>query len=582
MRARLIYAAVLLTLLLAASTHATLIISSSKGGLPFGGVAWTWGNRIQAENYDLGGNNVGYHQASGCSNTLVTTYRSDANPPFLSTTGDADGASNLKIGCWGVGSWEAYTVNVAASGQYQIDVRLANATGSQATLSVFIDGAATAAATITDAGAAPNYDTFATDTSTDFSIGAGRHTIKIVCSTATGGCGDFNYWTAHAPAAQVISSVSLSNSSFVPPSTVGQVVGNVSVAMSPASPAFTGSLTVTGTDAAKFTSPIVGSQLKLAQAGVGAGTYNINICATQSGISNSPDCQAFLITGSAAPAPAVAAGFTTLLLNSDFTSPAYANTSTWLQCAGANPYIWRLGQFWTSGPCPTIVNDGGVNALLLTYAISTFVSGPSPGNALGISTSEDGCNTGECFPTTGVYEEAVMRWTPLQDRNFNTAPWITNAGAACSVGSINSLEFDMYENQGAAQPPLSDAQFHNCGSPGNGIDGVGHPPGVPANFSVDQYHKYGMRVTSNGTDQVWFCTYIDDVTQGCVQVGIYASDQPMPYTNPGRGGLATTVGTNATSPPNSDSLAYIRRISIWTCPNWQQGGAPCATSNPNP
>src|SRR5712672_250684 len=66
--------------------------------------------------------------------------------------------------------------------------------------------------------------------------------------------------------------------------------------------------------------------------------------------------------GPAVPAPAAAAGFTTRVLHSDFTSPAYADTSTWLQCAGASSPIW-----WTTnnanykkGTCPIITTDGGV------------------------------------------------------------------------------------------------------------------------------------------------------------------------------------------------------------------------------
>lgn len=92
-----------------------------------------------------------------------------------------------------------------------------------------------------------------------------------------------------------ITSVSLSNNSFIGGSGSGTVVGTISVAVSSGS--FAGTLTLSGTDAAKF--QIVGSQLQLATT-VANGTYSINIIATDATFSNSPFTQPETITGGAA------------------------------------------------------------------------------------------------------------------------------------------------------------------------------------------------------------------------------------------------------------------------------------------
>ena len=97
-------------------------------------------------------------------------------------------------------------------------------------------------------------------------------------------------------AAQTVASVSLSNNSFVGGAASGTVVGAVSVTLAPASPAFSGTLSLSGADASKF--QIVGNNLET-NGVVPAGTYNMNIVATETGVTNSPFSQAEAITASA-------------------------------------------------------------------------------------------------------------------------------------------------------------------------------------------------------------------------------------------------------------------------------------------
>jgi hypothetical protein len=95
-------------------------------------------------------------------------------------------------------------------------------------------------------------------------------------------------------AAQAITAVNLSGSSFTGGSPSGTVVGAISVTMSPSSPPYSGTLSLTGANASRF--QIVGSNLAT-NGVVPTGTYQINIVATQAGASASPFTQPETITG---------------------------------------------------------------------------------------------------------------------------------------------------------------------------------------------------------------------------------------------------------------------------------------------
>jgi hypothetical protein len=102
--------------------------------------------------------------------------------------------------------------------------------------------------------------------------------------------------------AQAIAAVNLSNSSFTGGAPSGTVVGAINVTMSPASPAFSGTLSLSGTNASSF--QIIGSNLET-NGTVPAGTYNINIIAPETGASGSPFTQAETVSGTDPPTAGV-------------------------------------------------------------------------------------------------------------------------------------------------------------------------------------------------------------------------------------------------------------------------------------
>ena len=98
---------------------------------------------------------------------------------------------------------------------------------------------------------------------------------------------------------QAIEDISLDNATFPDGDPAGTVVGAISVSMWPASPAFSGTLSLTGADASLFqlSSTTLPSNLELASTGT-IGTFNINIVATQTdAIIRSPLSMPFTIVG---------------------------------------------------------------------------------------------------------------------------------------------------------------------------------------------------------------------------------------------------------------------------------------------
>ena len=78
---------------------------------------------VQAENYDTGGQGIGYSVSS--TNGSANSYRSDGVD--LETTTDTGGGYDL--GWTTGGQWFKYTVNVATAGAYTVTFRVASANG---------------------------------------------------------------------------------------------------------------------------------------------------------------------------------------------------------------------------------------------------------------------------------------------------------------------------------------------------------------------------------------------------------------------------------------------------------------------
>src|SRR5690606_13732688 len=84
---------------------------------------------------DRGGEGTAYHEANGNGNEGLADFRNDEVD--IEVTQDQSGSYN--IGYALSGEWLEYTINVAATGTYNIDLRVA-VNGSGRSLKIEMDG----------------------------------------------------------------------------------------------------------------------------------------------------------------------------------------------------------------------------------------------------------------------------------------------------------------------------------------------------------------------------------------------------------------------------------------------------------
>ena len=140
---------------------------------PFNGAAHMIPGRIEAEEYDLGGEGLGYHEANTNGNEGKAPFRNDEVD--IEETGDDDGVYN--VGYILEGEWLQYSVEVLASGVYDLNLRMA-AEGSGKTLHVEMDGV-----DVTGPIQVPNtggWQVWETVTVRDVNLTAGEHVMRIV------------------------------------------------------------------------------------------------------------------------------------------------------------------------------------------------------------------------------------------------------------------------------------------------------------------------------------------------------------------------------------------------------------------
>ncbi len=89
---------------------------------PFGGTAWALPGLIQAENFDNGGDGVGYFTLL-TNNPAGTNYRPGAN---VGIEGTSDAGGGYDVGYTAEGQWLQYAVNVSQSGLYNLQARVAS------------------------------------------------------------------------------------------------------------------------------------------------------------------------------------------------------------------------------------------------------------------------------------------------------------------------------------------------------------------------------------------------------------------------------------------------------------------------
>lgn len=117
------------------------------------------------------------------------------------------------------------------------------------------------------------------------------YTVKVRDANNTGLIGASNSFQISSKGVLTLTGISIDNTSEIAGSAVGTVIGNVTV--STAGGSFTGTYSLSGTDAASFS--MAGNKLEN-KVVLGAGTYHVTITATQTGAQGSPQTLPVTVT----------------------------------------------------------------------------------------------------------------------------------------------------------------------------------------------------------------------------------------------------------------------------------------------
>lgn len=128
--------------------------------------------RIEAEEYDKGGEGVAFHEADDSGNQGQATLRNDEVD--IENTTDNSGQYNI---CYTrKGEWLEYTINVSATGTYNLDLRVA-ADGDGKTLHIEMDSIdVSGEVSIPSTG---GLQTWGTVTVNDINLTQGQHVMRI-------------------------------------------------------------------------------------------------------------------------------------------------------------------------------------------------------------------------------------------------------------------------------------------------------------------------------------------------------------------------------------------------------------------
>jgi methionine-rich copper-binding protein CopC len=173
------------------------LLSVSGGSTPYGGTAWAIPGTIQAENFDNGGEGVAYKDTT--AGNSGGAYRNTD----VDIQGTSDSGGGYNVGWIAPTEWLNYTVNVAASGTYQLSLRVASS-GQGGKFHVDFGGVnATGTLTIPNTGGWQNWQTI----TTNVHLTAGQQIMQVDWDTngASGYVGNLNWVTVNPAIPRVTS-----------------------------------------------------------------------------------------------------------------------------------------------------------------------------------------------------------------------------------------------------------------------------------------------------------------------------------------------------------------------------------------
>lgn len=128
-----------LVLALVASLGANAQGLDDYEGYPFGDEPLVIPGIIQAENYDIGGQDVAFSDGSP-DNNEGGAYRQAEDGDGVDVEVCESSSDNYDVGYTGSGEWMNYTVSIETAGYYSVEVRLASPDGRTGVVQLKIDG----------------------------------------------------------------------------------------------------------------------------------------------------------------------------------------------------------------------------------------------------------------------------------------------------------------------------------------------------------------------------------------------------------------------------------------------------------
>ncbi|RJE72513.1 carbohydrate-binding protein [Reichenbachiella sp. MSK19-1] len=172
------------------------VTSGGSSQSAYGGTAWAIPGKVEAQNYDNGGEGVAYHDTDASNNG--GQYRTDGVD--IENTGDSSGTYN--IGWMNTGEWLEFTTQFNSSMDYHFYTRVSSINGN-GKFKILVDGN-----DVSGTKSVPNtggWQSYTTLTTSNVNISAGVHVVRI--EVVSGGM-NLNFWSAWAsPSARMISEV---------------------------------------------------------------------------------------------------------------------------------------------------------------------------------------------------------------------------------------------------------------------------------------------------------------------------------------------------------------------------------------
>jgi chitinase len=145
-------------------------VNTAEERTPFNNEIVQLPGKIEAENYDIGGQDISYHDATAANEGKA--YRADG----VDIEACYDAGAGFDVGYTGTGEWLEYSVEVTDSGYYDIDFRTSSVSSGR-TISVRMDGADIVTNKVLNNSG--GWQVWVTTTAKNIHLTAGQHVFRL-------------------------------------------------------------------------------------------------------------------------------------------------------------------------------------------------------------------------------------------------------------------------------------------------------------------------------------------------------------------------------------------------------------------